>query len=191
MNDTQLLILDAAALVSTERIRYKHSGFGATFNLPSHELDDRDLMRVLDELECQGLLVSTDETLDKWHRMVAISAEGGHLWDAERKPDWDRYIECYSDGQSSLSIAGYTPQCCWVCLNVMMSVNLVPLNNVNVSAKFCDQKLIYWNPKAAHYRINVSLDGDSLFEEATEQQLADLECRRVWWSNLGELMQRE
>lgn len=53
MNDTQFLILDAAALVSTERIRYKHSGFGATFHLPSHELDDRDLMRVLDELECR------------------------------------------------------------------------------------------------------------------------------------------
>ncbi len=71
----------------------------------SHRLDDRELASALQSLCDRSLVVRTTEPI--WsieHRefvqghRYTLSEQGGKLWEAERRPLWDRYV---TDAQSS------------------------------------------------------------------------------------------
>ncbi len=75
--------------------------FSMTFNYPSHGLSFRQVTETLDKFERDGLITGKD--IIDWDgqpdKEVLVTQKGGQLWEAERDPDWSRFLDARYRGR--------------------------------------------------------------------------------------------
>jgi hypothetical protein len=166
--------------------------------LYSHSLNDADLELALTSLVARGFLncrvgkIWRMETRDYVNgNIYSMTESGGHLWELERLPDWDRYLSEWqwllgSGDRGMIRIVCPTEEVGRLCLGAMFAAGLIaPIGRVRVR-NIWDAKLLPWKTfgrvKSIRCKTSDSLN-DAMFPAHWDVYNAG----RCWWRDIGEL----
>lgn len=183
-SDTELLILDAAAMDGGLRSMYLQDRFSSQFNFPSHRLDDDSLNATLDRWERSGWI--TGEARTNRHgvadRTVWLTAAGGQLWESERKPDWSRYVaDWYNPWRMGgerprVSIFGHSASICKSFFRAGCQSGFFDYRGGKTACGKGRRQLIKWRRPQTVFLLSAWLERT---DSPTDWSL--LEMKRCWW----------
>ncbi len=163
--------------------------FSQTFNYPSHGLCPQELDQTLDQFERDGLI--TGNTVLDWNgsvdKEVVITPKGGRVWEAERLPDWSRYLDGRyrgrDDGQRiRFSIYGHSAKICHAYLAAACDSGILDLRGGHIRTARGNRQLVWWRPIQSVYLLSVEIQS---FE--CRPDWSHLEMKRCWWFGPAEI----
>ncbi len=189
LTNAEMIILDMAATSGGCRRMYYPDVFSQTFNYPTHGLSPQELHETLDQFESRGLITGR-ETVDwmgKTDKEVAVTPEGGKLWEEERLPDWSRYLDGRyrgrDDGQRvRFSIYGHSPQICDAYFAAACDSGILDFRGGRVRTARGNRQLVWWRPIETVYLLSVEIHS---FE--CRADWSHLEMKRCWWFGPAEI----
>ena len=179
--ENELIILDAAWDRPPLRQEFYKQDYSLNFNLPSHDLSDREIDTLCEEMKRKRYLV------EEWEAgFIGLSPLGGKVWEKARQVNWSQYAAGGTSGDhSDMQIVSGSSASGWAYLGAMVHTELLDLENVTVSTSRQDGGPAYWSQAGSHYQIditNVRL-GNSDPEDAHEE----FERLRTWWTHVSDL----
>jgi hypothetical protein len=199
LSDDELLLFDFLfdKNLSFHHLRIEHYSFHMNC-LYSHSLNDADLELTLASLVARGLLnckvgkiwrIETREYVDG--KIYALTESGGHLWELERLPDWDRYLTTSqwmlgTNNRGMIRIVCPNEEIGRLCMGAMFAAGLIaPIGRIRVR-NIWDAMLLPWKTfgKVKSIRCKTSDNAnDAMFPSLWNVYNA----RRCWWRDIAEL----
>lgn len=190
LTDAELSILDIAAIQGGYRRMYYPDAFPYQFNCPPHGLSLDELLETLDRFERYGLLESTDVADDRatsLGRAVRATAEGGRLWEQERRPDWSRFVIATYHGRvdahrTRFTIYGHSFKVCHSFFHTACDTEMLDYRGGQTRRASGIRALIWWRPAQRVHMLSAWLE--SWVCNADWQRF---ETERCWWSKPHEI----
>jgi hypothetical protein len=185
LTDAELELLDQAVWRWGSRASYRTEFFLGQYNRPCHGLDDAALSSVLDRFEELGWTTGRNYS-SPWSdtdRSVELTTVGGRLWEAERLPDWTRYVMdsggawvCTTPTRHRASIYGYSPIIVREFFDVGRVCGFFGVAADPIRTAAAIRPWIYWRPPQAVYLLSSWIESwDS------EVDWERMETLRTWW----------
>lgn len=193
LTEDELLILDVMFECSVTYPMLRTCNFVPQFNARSHSLDDEKLKSTLDDFRQRGITTVDDQMLQGQH-YISITATGGELWAAERRPKWERYCtESYPATIRGRTIMSVKCTTSWVRDDFLRLWPEYPARTRKATIK--DFGLVHWRDFGklhiglASYAEPVRRTPDEYFEWMPRHQehIEQVERERSWWRTVREL----
>ncbi len=194
LSDSELMLLDFMFDSIVPRPLLEEGKFSTHHNTSySHGFNTEDLNRILQRLVDQGVLFSAKNFHNYWKKEIesfGLTPTGGNLWESERKPVWERYVE---DGQTPTekedvwksNICSYSQETLKSCAKFYIKTGFldVPISELEYTQSE-SQGSIYWKTQRTMYECQY------LAREEEGGEILDwteYERNRVWWRHISEL----
>jgi hypothetical protein len=185
LTDAELELFDAAILQWGSRAICKAEYFVAQYNRPFHGLDDATLNRTLDRFEELGWTTGRPYS-SPWSendRSIELTTTGGHLWESERSPDWNRHVMdvgggwvCTEPKRHRASIYGYSPKIIREFFDIGKECGFFGVNVGPIRMAKATRTWIYWkSPQSLHLLSSWIESGNSKIDWERMQSI------RTWW----------
>jgi hypothetical protein len=189
LTDDELILLDVMFELRVPVRSLTRDFFREQWNCTPHQLDDVELRETIRRFYRDGLLKKADGSI--FGPYVGMTAEGGRRWEAERLPDWDRFVsEGYREPTTELQLvsiesftAGTRDNFWRICsdLNVF-SFPVAPRVKFRTLKK---RQLVYWKPETVtHIAVAIGPRNDDFGGRESWQKY---ETERTWWRSVREL----
>lgn len=193
LSEDELILFDAMYAGSIEFEGLLTDNFRETTELDYvHHFNHEELVQVVDGLVGRGvmdLLRTADDEL-----RVGLTGAGGDLWEAERAPDWRRYVVYFMgtdldmDGNEIWFAEVQSPafDTAAAFLETAIESGLFPTVNLDLmeTHEYLDETLVGWRPFEVVYVLRVPC---GVVEEDTPVDWDLYEQKRTWWTDLMEL----
>lgn len=184
LTDAELLLFDIIATRGGTYRVFHPDVFPLQYNYPSHELDAQTLVDTLRRFESIGWTggVNFVDQGSRSNRSIRITNAGAELWEAERRPDWTRFVmEWYgrSIGDSArhrVSVLGHSPSVCRQFFDVLCECGFFDYDGGRVLTASAQRRLIYWRPKQTVYLVSAWLNS---WHNPTDWLY--FQMHRTWW----------
>ena len=185
LSDDELILLDVMFWGGAYYRLLRRSIFRDQWNCPPHNLDDAELKKVLKQLVHSDVLRA--ERVDgEWR--LSLTTQGGQLWEAERKPRWEKYATAghrdLRSGKVLLTICSTSPQTREELWTIGCQTGCFAYSSGRIRrATIRNCCLIQWKQLTPVYSLPAVLD-DCWTEH---EDLRAYEERRTWWSSAWEI----
>ena len=199
LSDDELLLFDLLFDKSAHFDQLRSDVYPFHMNCSySHCLNNADLELTLASLEARGLLncrvgkiwrIDIRDYVDG--KIYALTESGGHLWELERLPDWDRYLTTSqwmlgTNNRGMIRIVCPNEEIGRLCMGAMFAAGLIaPIGRIRVR-NIWDAMLLPWKTfgKVKSIRCKTSANvNDAMFPSLWNVYNA----RRCWWRDIAEL----
>jgi hypothetical protein len=199
LSDDELLLFD---FLFDMRLAFHHlriEDYSFHMNcLYSHSLDDSDLELTLASLVSRGFLrchvgkvwrVETRDYVDG--KIYSMTESGGHLWELERLPDWDRYLATRqwmlgTSNRGMMRIVCPNEEVGRLCMGAMFAAGLIaPIGRIRVR-NIWNARLLPWKTfgKVKSIRCKTS---DNIHDAMFPILWDVYNAKRCWWRDIAEL----
>jgi len=183
------------------RASFRTEFFKYHYNRPCHGLDDATLYATLDRFESLGWTTGRNWSThwSKTDRTVELTDKGGELWEAERLPDWGRYVTdsgggwiCSMPTRHRVKIYGFSQRIVREFFDIGRSCGFFDLDVGPLRLAVATRPWIYWKPPRAVHLLSwwseslAPPDGQDLaaviaFGKRWQSMWEQLESMRTWW----------
>lgn len=185
LTDSELLLLDIAALDGGLRSFFLREIFPMQYNYPSHDLPDELLHETLDRFEQKGIITGEDclNYDSQPDRRIRLTSTGGALWESERLPDWSRFVtDSYSDRY--IKIYGHSASICEAFFEVARYTNLIQYRGGLVKKVSGHRRLVYWRDQQTIHCLAARIVCE---ENWPRWDYRYFEEDRCWWRFANEI----
>ncbi len=189
LTESELLILDMAATLGGCRRMYHPEIFPYQFSYAAHGLTPRQVIETLDKFEREGLITGKDliDPRGKPDKEVLVTQKGGQLWEAERNPDWSRFLDGHYSGRDDkdrirFSIYGHSPQICRAYFEAARDSSVLDYRGGRIRTGVGNRQLIWWRPAQRVYLLSARLESWTC-----RADWSHLEMKRCWWFGPAEI----
>ena len=199
LSDDELLLFDLLFDKSAHFDQMRTEVYSLHMNCSySHGLNDADLEMKLASLAARRLIsckvgkiwrVDIREYVEG--EIYTMTDSGGHLWELERLPDWDRYItSCQwmlgTGNRGMIRILCPTEETGRLCMGAMFAAGLIaPIGRIRVR-NIWDAMLLPWKTFARVTSIRCKTN-DNVNDAMFPSHWDVYNARRCWWRDIAEL----
>lgn len=189
LTSAELSILDVSAFYPMKVENFFESGFHETYNVQHSGLSDVQVVETLKKLSSDGILKVNNVAKDCESELL-LTSYGGAVWEFNRKPDWEKYIECFTSVQKEkheTRILGFEPGICFRFLHELIVLREISPNLFSLQSSFCEAAFTYWKGEQKLFTISLISELPSGSSSAPEAESSRKE-NRFWWSSPSEMI---
>ncbi len=191
LGDRELILFDFLFDATAPRPMLENEKLAIHHNTGySHEFEKEELNSILSRFSEKGLLFTQHQNY--WGEVVpyyGLTLAGGKLWESERKPIWERYIDesqAAENGENiwATTISSYSKECLLACVKYYLEIGFLgePISNLTYTQSN-PESLIYWKDPGIVYECMFKAKD----EHNQKVDWNEYERNRVWWRHISEL----